>query len=143
MYPGPSLLIQSVLTARLAEYLDPWDLLDIERTRPHGPRCVHYSLDRNSAYNHARIRYFMDEFRRGCRVDPIELDCRTERTKVYFGGGGLSESCHCYAKPIMLDGLHRLAGAILAKAPKIQVRFSGRVDLLRYLQGRRKTRPGD
>ncbi len=54
--------------------------------------------------------------------------------------------CHCdrgrvYPEPLIVDGWHRFGGVVMAGAEKMKVSFSGRLDLLRYLQGRRKTRP--
>ena len=119
-----------ILTTRLAEYIDPWEILGIKRTRIRGPERAIFAHEsaRTAIYDHARIRYFARIFAMGQHVDPLEVDCRCEFGRVY-------------AWPLLLDGHHRLAGAILAKVERIRIDFGGRVDLLRYLQGRRKTPP--
>jgi hypothetical protein len=82
------------------------------------------------AWDMGRIRYFYEEIVAGRTVDPIEVD------------NECANGC-IYAHPIVLDGHHRLAGSWLAKAPRIPVHYSGRVDVLNYLTGRRKTPPKD
>jgi hypothetical protein len=78
-------------------------------------------------YHLGRIRYFYDRFVEGAPVDPIELD----------------NDCNhgCMYGPIVTDGHHRLLGAMFAGRMKIKAGYSGRVDILRYLTGRRKTSP--
>lgn len=43
--------------------------------------------------------------------------------------------------PELIDGWHRLFAHVVKKDETIRVSYSGRMDLLRYLQGRRKTAP--
>lgn len=83
---------------------------------------------RDARYHHARIRYFMDCFLSDLEVKALEVDCRCDRG-------------HVYAWPLLLDGHHRFAGAILAKKRHINVEFGGRVDLREYLEGKRRTPP--
>lgn len=90
--------------------------------------CAHHRYDRNINYDIGRVRYFKDAFIRNEPVDPISIDC-------------LCANSHVYPYPVLLDGHHRLCGAILARAVWIPATFGGRVDLLRYLQGKRKTAP--
>lgn len=79
-------------------------------------------------YDLGRIAFFRDEFKAGRQPPPISVDCHCERGWVY-------------AEPVVLDGHHRLAGAMLAGAKRIGIKFGGRLDLLSYLMGRRKTCP--
>lgn len=64
-----------------------------------------------------RILYFIDN---PARVTPISLDCECD--------GGF-----VYALPVLLDGHHRYAAALVAQWPVIISAFGGRVDLLKYL----------
>lgn len=48
---------------------------------------------------------------------------------------------HIYPEPVLLDGHHRLAASHLASASIILANYGGRVDLLRYLIGARKSCP--
>lgn len=44
-------------------------------------------------------------------------------------------------KTIIVDGWHRVLAAKIIGLKKIKVNYSGRIDVLRYLQGKRKTEP--
>lgn len=46
-----------------------------------------------------------------------------------------------YPQAVIHDGWHRLMAAYILGMKKIKVNYGGREDLLRYLQGRRKTQP--
>jgi hypothetical protein len=73
------------------------------------------------------VRYFRDQFLAGEKCDPIEVDNHCE--------GG-----HIYG-PIVTDGHHRLCGAVLAKRTTIDADYGGRLDILRYLIGKRRACP--
>jgi len=83
-----------------------------------------------SPWDYGRIRFFYNELLAGRELDPIEID------NVCDGG-------RIYPIPVLNDGHHRLASSHLASARVIRANYGGRVDLLRYLTGRRKTCPGD
>lgn len=126
-----------ILVSRLAEYLDPWHCFggkksqwktNIERYVPASAYISETTGIRTPAYDWGRIRYFRDLFRSNSPVSAILLDCECHNSRVY-------------PVPVMIDGWHRFAGAFAAKAHKLPVIFNGRLDLLRYLQGRRKTKP--
>jgi len=59
---------------------------------------------------------------------PIEMDNHCYEGKVY-------------PLPVLLDGWHRFFTHLLLKKEKIAVSYGGRVDLLNYLTGKRKTPP--
>ena len=48
---------------------------------------------------------------------------------------------HITPQPVVIDGHHRLIAADLFGLKIIRVSYSGRIDLLRYLEGKRKTCP--
>ena len=62
------------------------------------------------------------------KIDPIELDNDCS--------GGM-----VYPIPIIIDGFHRLLSRMVRGDKTIKIIYSGRLDLLRYLQGKRKTKP--
>ena len=82
------------------------------------------------AWDYGRIRHFYERLLAGDTLDAIEVDNACD--------GGRS-----YPDPelVLIDGHHRLAAARLAGAKVILARYGGRVDLLRYLTGARRTCP--
>lgn len=80
------------------------------------------------AWDYGRIRFFYEQLLGGMKLDAIEVDNECNWGRIY-------------PVPILLDGHHRLAASHLAGARIIYVSYAGRVDLLRYLMGRRKTCP--
>lgn len=82
----------------------------------------------NLEWNCGRVRHFYDLFSQGKKVTPITLDNHCSAGYIY-------------PEVVLVDGHHRLAGAIFAGVKKIPSSYSGRTDLLRYLKGRRKTIP--
>jgi hypothetical protein len=60
--------------------------------------------------------------------DPIELDNDCHGGKVL-------------PVPCVLDGWHRIYAHVALKIDTIRVHYSGRIDLLNYLRGARKSRP--
>lgn len=77
-------------------------------------------------WNIGRVAFFIRELESGRRIDPIEVDSDT----IYCG-------------PVVLDGYHRLCATILAGVKTIKADFSGRMDVLDYLTGKRKYPPED
>lgn len=133
----------AILVQRLAEWIDPWATMQI------GPHVYHrravppieaYRSDpgihdgkdhgwwRTAFYHRGRALYFAELLAAGEAVDPISIDCECWGRTIY-------------PVPVLLDGYHRLAGALLARAEKLPATFGGRVDLRDYLTGRRRTRP--
>lgn len=99
-----------------AEYLD-------ERLRGNSDR------EESDAYNFGRLRYFVDRLLAGEELDPIIVDNRC-------GFGCI------YPEPIVIDGHHRLWSYLIARRQRIPVAYSGRVDVLDYLTGKRARMPG-
>lgn len=80
------------------------------------------------AWDYGRIRFFYEQLSAGVTLDAIEVD-----NECNFG--------RIYPVPVLLDGHHRLAASYLIGASTIRVSYGGRIDLLRYLTGARKTCP--
>jgi hypothetical protein len=123
----------SIIVARLHEYIEPeWlfgvTLEELVTGADPLPDYKETAEERDEAYDRGRIAFFRDQFLEGVKVTPLQLDCQCSGGRVY-------------ALPVMIDGWHRFSAALLAKIERVDVQFSGRVDLLRYLQGRRKTKP--
>lgn len=80
------------------------------------------------AWDYGRIRFFYEQLLAERTLDAIEVDNICGRGVIY-------------PEPALIDGHHRLAASHLAGARIILASYSGRVDLLRYLTGARKTCP--
>jgi hypothetical protein len=80
------------------------------------------------AWDYGRIRFFYEQILIDAKLTPIEVDY-------------VKTSAWIAPELIVLDGHHRLAASHLAGAKIILASYSGRVDLLRYLTGARKTCP--
>lgn len=114
-----------VLTERLTQSYNPFrplgisapTLEEVEDVEP-----IEYERDRTEAYHLGRIAYFVREIRKGHPIDPVEVD------NACFGNS-ISSS------PILVDGHHRLAAALLLKRERVEVSYSGRVDVLEWLRG--------
>jgi hypothetical protein len=72
-------------------------------------------------YDRRRIKFFIRAFENGEPVDPIEVDNE-------FHG-----SLQGY--PVVTDGHHRFAAAILTQTKTLGVTYSGRLDILHWLAG--------
>lgn len=122
--------IDTIRVDRLLEAWDPFDALGIERDGivpvEDCPYQDHLGWDgRDAAYHRNRIGYFLSRLLKNEGLDPIVLD-----NVCSFGV--------IHPEPIVEDGNHRLAAAVLAGVKKIRVSYSGRVDVLRWLEGKRK-----
>jgi hypothetical protein len=101
---------------------------EADRSYPH-PWQSRLMRERHQyAWHWGRIRYFYEMLRSGEALDPIVLD-----NKCANG--------HVYPILVLVDGHHRLCAADLAEAQTIPVLYSGRVDLLKWLEGKRAKRP--
>lgn len=124
-----------VLLDRLKEVVrNPFNALGVEAganwksmkpyTRYRADTSKHRDCD---GYHYGRIRYFLDQFNDQKKVHPVQVDTRWN----YHTPTGLD----------LLDGHHRLAGAILAGVTKIPVDYSGPIDALPWLRGETDNRP--
>jgi hypothetical protein len=118
-WPEWNLPMQKMTIRKLLRYRSqPKYISDVERTRKQ-PKL---------RWDYGRIRFFYERLLAGETLEPIDVDNRCD-----YG--------HIYPEPVLLDGHHRLAASHLAAAPIILANYGGRVDLLRYLIGARKTCP--
>lgn len=118
-WPERNLPMRGMTITKLLSYpVQSAYVCDMKRTRKQPTR----------AWDYGRIRHFYEELLAGRVLDAIEVD-----NVCNFG--------RIYPEPVLLDGHHRLAASHLAGAPSIRVSYSGRLDLLRYLKGARKTCP--
>jgi hypothetical protein len=112
--PMRKMTVEKLLTYRT----QPVYVSDEARTRKQPPR----------AWDYGRIRFFYARLLAGETLEPIDVDNHCD-----WG--------HVYPEPVLLDGHHRLAASHLAGVPIILANYGGRVDLLRYLIGARKSCP--
>ena len=118
-WPERNLPMRKMTVEKLLTYpAQPVYVSDESRTRKQPTR----------AWDYGRIRHFYEQLLAGETLDAIDVDNECEWGRIY-------------PVPLVLDGHHRLAASHLAGAPIICVNYGGRVDLLRYLTGRRKTCP--
>jgi len=129
-------MIDIILVPRLVEFYDPWGGLfdrrptaaEVARARVR-PVPLLLRGHRTRAYDLGRVRFFRDELCAGRMCEPLEVDNYCQDTHIYG--------------PFVVDGHHRLCGALLAGQLTLPVHYSGRVDTLRYLRGQRRTPPRD
>lgn len=118
-WPEHGLPMRKMTIAKLLTYpAQPVYVSDAARTRKQPTR----------AWDYGRIRFFYEQLLADVQLDAIEVDNECNWGRIY-------------PVPVLLDGHHRLAASHLAGARTIRVSYAGRVDLLRYLTGARKTCP--
>jgi hypothetical protein len=83
---------------------------------------------RGWSYHVRRCAGFVRKIKDGKKLDAISVDNRCSDNRVL--------PC-----PVVPDGHHRLIASKIAGSKWIACEYGGRLDLLRYLQGRRKTPP--
>lgn len=119
-WPEGNLPMRKMTLAKLLTYpAQPLYVSDEARTRKKPSR----------AWDYGRIRYFYEQLQADVDLAAIEIDNECS----FFG--------QIYPVPIVLDGHHRLAASHLAGTHFIRASYGGRIDLLRYLTGVRKTCP--
>lgn len=119
IWPEWNLPMRGMTVEKLLAYrTQPAYVSDEARTRKRPTR----------AWDYGRIRHFYERILGGDTLDAIEVDNVCDHGRIY-------------PEPILLDGHHRLAASHLAGRRIILASYSGRVDLLRYLTGTRKTCP--
>jgi len=118
-WPEFNLPMREMTVEKLLRYrAQPTYVSDDARTLRHPSR----------AWDYGRIRHFYEQLLAGKELDAIEIDNHCDYGCIY-------------PEPVLIDGHHRLAASHLAGARVILASYSGRVDLLRYLTGARKTCP--
>jgi hypothetical protein len=111
-----------ILVKRLVQLYDAWDALGIPRVESVVGWRRTSSFSPRFSYHYGGVRYFQTRYEKRLEVDPIEIDnsCNGGRVQPL---------------PVVIDGHHRLLGALLAGQEKIECYYSGRVDVLEYLKG--------
>jgi hypothetical protein len=123
-----------ILVDRFVDLYDPLghvgledaDLADIQDILPVAA-CIDRAVLRKCPSRRkdlGRVRYFLEVLLAGGAIDAIEVD---NETSLYAIGG-----------PVLIDGHHRLIAAWLAGRRRVSCRYSGRVDILRWLKGKGK-----
>jgi hypothetical protein len=131
-------LSDSVLLKRLLSYLpNPFEVLGIAQNTNFDKAVpvAKFKADddtsvkdkRDEAYSLGRIRYFRDLFLQEKEVTPIDVDNKWSGFSPY--------------SLVLLDGHHRLCGAILAGRDHVVASYSGEVEALRWLKGERASCP--
>jgi len=77
----------------------------------------------------SRIIYFVNDPN---RITPINID-----NFYHYSPAGT----YIFPVPIIEDGHHRFAAIVYLGLPKFKATYGGRIDVLRYLEGKRKTKP--
>lgn len=122
-----------IYVPRLREYITVADLCNyleissldrsvLAKTRPSDEYLP--EEERDKAYHLKKIKYFMEN-----GIDkPIDIDCFCRNGQIF-------------PWPIILDGRHRYAAALLRNDKIIPCTFSGRYDLYEYLSLKRNNKP--
>jgi hypothetical protein len=130
-------LVDHVIVERLLamymwpEAAVPIHRLTVEELLTYAPQPDYVEREKRSmsyAEHCRRARFFYDGLLAGRDFDPIEVD-------------NVCEAMRVYPEPTVVDGHHRLAACRLARARTVPAYYSGRVDLLDYLTGKRTKAP--
>lgn len=134
----PTNEVDHILLVRLDEYIhddDPWCVGfnskmiaegDSVLSRCHTADDMRRRATWTAQMHAARIRYLMATPEH--LAHPLIMDCMCNRG-------------HVYARPLILDGWHRLFAHRALQSKRVPVSFSGRVDLLEYLRGDTNEKP--
>ena len=120
----------STLVSQPCQGVEPPTLQQVLRFRPCGFTPDHQREDEWTVYDWRRLSFFVSEIQAGRSLPPIVLDNVCDRG-------------HIYAQPVLCDGHHRLAAYALMKVASFPVSYSGRLDLLDWLQGDSDVLPED
>jgi hypothetical protein len=120
--------VHKILIKRLTEVWNPWEALRIEKLshnqawlREVEPLRVYRDDLRGPAYHKRRIRFFLERIRAREELEPICVANYSPK----------------YPLPCVDDGNHRLIACILTHQKYVAATYEGRLDVLRYLEGRR------
>lgn len=96
--------------------------------QPYGDRFKHFPKQHDKLYHIQRVAWFVQHPE---EIKGIAVDNRCE---------GMF---YILPETIIDDGFHRIMAAYICGLEKVKIVYSGRIDVLNYLKGRRKTRPWD
>lgn len=129
--------VNHLLVRRLVKLYDPWtaiglapDFTWLKSATPVSvfkPELV-MDEERDMEYHKGRVKFFVDQLQKGLELEPIEVD-------------NACEGCHIYPYPVVPDGNHRLLAYWAAKRKTIPATYGGRIDLLKYLEGKSRKKP--
>lgn len=100
---------------------------NVGTNEPYGDTWKYPAEQKDKQYHIDRVVYFVNNPN---EIKDIEIDNDCDNGCIY-------------PNAIIVDGWHRLLAAKYINTNKIQVQYSGRMDVLNYLTGKRKTAPYD
>ena len=96
-------------------------------SEPYGDTWKHPAYPKDKEYHVSRVAWFV--------IHPNEIKGIEIDNEVTCDGR------YILPKAILVDGWHRIMAAKISNVQKIKAIYGGRIDVLRYLQKRRKTNP--
>lgn len=128
-------LIETVHDIRVDRLLSVWNpfralhIHIVDLSRPIS-ECGYTNIEqlRSTEYHIGRVKYFIRKILQNIPIDPIEIDNMCDEHGIH-------------PEPILIDGNHRLGAHIITNKITIPTLYGGRVDVLNWLLGKRKTRP--
>lgn len=132
-------LVDLILVERLRRVYWPQEIFEmyrlerVLRTQPVDFVPEDNAKRRSDLYDLGRVHYFYKKLRGGGSVDPICVE-----TEVPFGSRLGSPTS--WGPPVIDDGHHRFAAAVLARKRRIPASFGGVVEQLEWLTGVRPFR---
>lgn len=122
----------SVLVKRLADWYWLTWLADAAAVTDPDLLPIDYVHERERAlvpdYDARRIRALVDELEAGTADwPPIEIDCQWFNNRP--------------TRPVLIDGHHRLAAALITRTQRIKAECSGPVEMIDWLEGRTRKLP--
>ena len=121
----------SILTSRVMQVWCPYSAIGMRVfNKIDGVRPINFIEEdyRGKTYHKKRVVFFLEKILLGESLDPLIVDNQCD-------AGWIN------AQPVVLDGNHRLIAYHLTGISKIKVHYGGRLDVLRFLQGKRKSLP--
>lgn len=95
---------------------------------PYGDTCKHpVKENKDKEFHVSRVAWFVLHPEEICGVE-IDNEITADGKRIL-------------PKAIIVDGWHRILAAKIVGVKKIKVLYGGRIDILNYLQGKRKTEP--
>lgn len=130
-----SILVNRLRSRYWPKWMNAFTLAEVTRAKPqpHWDRPTirtHTDID---DWDLGRAHWFMLKMRKGEHVDPISIE-------THAWPGPISAP-PAWSGPIVDDGHHRLAAAVLFKRRRMLTTFSGPLVLLHWLQGTTRRYP--
>lgn len=138
---GASDEVDQIILRRFLPYYVPWFGFEVMKVRellsypPYPEYVEELRRPEDPSWHAGRVRHFYDELLAGRSLTPVMIDCECGVTDPE------GRPAYIYPEPLLVDGHHRLAAYRLAKRATFPAYYSGRVDVLKYLIGQRRTMP--